>query len=202
MSSNDSTRKTLIVAFSLCIVCSVFVSAAAVMLKPVQEVNKALDRKRNILAAAGMLVEGKSVEEQFAEVSTRVVDLRTGKFADDIDPATYDQRKAAKDPAQSTRLPRSRTWPRSPDGSTTRWCIWSRTAQASSTKSSCRFVATACGRPCTALSPWKPMPIRWPVLVSMNTAKHPAWVVKSITHAGKPSGPAKRSTATARWQLA
>jgi Na+-transporting NADH:ubiquinone oxidoreductase subunit C len=104
VSSNDSTAKTLIVAFSLSIVCAIFVSAAAVMLKPVQEVNKALDRKRSILAAAGMLQEGKSVEEQFAEVSTRVVDLRTGKFADDVDALKYDQRKAAKDPSQSEKL--------------------------------------------------------------------------------------------------
>lgn len=105
MSSNDSTVKTLVVAFSLSIVCAIFVSTAAVMLKPVQEVNKALDRKRSILAAAGMLEEGKSVEEQFAQVSTRVVDLRTGKFTDDIDAQKYDQRKAAKDPSRSQKLP-------------------------------------------------------------------------------------------------
>ena len=105
MSDNDSIRKTLIVAFSLCIVCSVIVSAAVVMLKPVQEVNKALDKKRNILAAAGMLVEGQSVEEQFSRVQTRVVDLRTGRFADDtVDSAKYDQRRAAKDPGMSEVL--------------------------------------------------------------------------------------------------
>lgn len=105
MSSNDSTRKTLIVAFSLCIVCSVIVSAAVVMLKPVQEVNKTLDRKRNILAAAGMLVEGKSVEEQFSHIHARVVDLHTGKFADEaVDSDNYDQRKAAKDPGLSEAL--------------------------------------------------------------------------------------------------
>lgn len=105
MSSNDSISKTLIVAFSLCIVCAVFVSSAAVMLKPAQEINKTLDRKRNILAAAGMLDESKTVEEQFSQVSTRVVDLRNGKFADDdVDPDKYDQRKAAKDPAESIKL--------------------------------------------------------------------------------------------------
>ncbi len=104
MSSNDSIKKTLIVAFSLCIVCSVVVSTAAVMLKPAQEVNKTLDRKRNILAAAGMLEEGRSVEEQFSQVTTRIVDLRTGRFTDDMDAARYDQRKAAKDPAQSEPL--------------------------------------------------------------------------------------------------
>jgi len=104
VSSNDSIRKTLIVAFSLSIVCAIFVSAAAVMLKPAQEINKTLDRKRNILAAAGMLDEARSVEEQFAQVSTRLVDLRTGKFVEGEDPARYDQRKAAKDPSKSVEL--------------------------------------------------------------------------------------------------
>jgi Na+-transporting NADH:ubiquinone oxidoreductase subunit C len=104
VSSNDSIKKTLFVAFSLCIVCSVIVSTAAVVLKPAQEVNKTLDRKRNILAAAGMLQEGKSVEEQFEQVTARVVDLRTGQFTDEVDPAEYDQRAAAKDPDTSERL--------------------------------------------------------------------------------------------------
>lgn len=104
MSSNDSIKKTLLVAFSLCIVCSVIVSTAAVLLKPAQEVNKALDRKRNILAAAGMLEEGKSVDEQFSAISTRVVDLRTGKFTDEVDPAEYDQLAAAGTPSASTDL--------------------------------------------------------------------------------------------------
>ncbi len=104
MSSHESTSKTLLVAFSLSLVCAVFVSAATVMLKPVQEVNQALDRKRNILAAAGMLVEVRSVEEQFSQVSTRIVDLRTGRFSDDEDPLKYDQRRAAKTPSQSEKL--------------------------------------------------------------------------------------------------
>lgn len=104
MSSNDSISKTLIVAFSLCIVCSVIVSTAAVVLKPEQEKNQTLDRKRNILSAAGMLEEGSSVEEQFSKINTRVVDLRTGQFTDEVDPASYDQRAASKDPAMSDKL--------------------------------------------------------------------------------------------------
>ena len=104
MSSNDSIKKTLIVAISLCFVCSVIVSTAAVMLKPAQEVNKTLDRKRNILAAAGMLDDSLGVEEQFAQVTTRVVDLRNGRFTEDVDPTRYNQRKAAKDPAESEQL--------------------------------------------------------------------------------------------------
>ena len=104
MSSNDKTSKILLVALSLCLVCSVIVSTAAVLLKPAQEANKSLDKKRNILQAAGMLVPDISIDEQFASVNTRVVDLRTGKFTDDVDPERYDQRKAAKDPEQSLKL--------------------------------------------------------------------------------------------------
>ncbi|MFO7553136.1 MAG: Na(+)-translocating NADH-quinone reductase subunit C [Haliea sp.] len=104
MSKNDGIRKTLLVAFSLCIVCSVVVSTAAVLLKPAQEANKTLDRKRNILAAAGMLEEGVSIEEQFAQIQTRVVDLRDGRFTDAVDPASYEPVKAAKDPSRSMNL--------------------------------------------------------------------------------------------------
>jgi len=104
VSSNDNPRKILLVAVLLCVVSSVFVSTAAVLLKPAQEANKSLDMKRNILAAAGMLDPERSVEEVFAGVSARVVDLRSGKFATDVDAAEFDQRQAAKDPAQSEAL--------------------------------------------------------------------------------------------------
>jgi len=97
---NDSVKKTLTVAFALCLVCSVLVSAAAVVLKPMQEANKALDKKRNILQIAGLMEEGKTVDELFTQIETRVIDMTTGEYAADIDPLTYDQRKAASDPKQ------------------------------------------------------------------------------------------------------
>jgi len=67
-------------------------------------VNKLLDLKANILASAGLLQEGVSIETQFEQISTRVVDLQTGEFTDAVDAATYDQRKASKDPALSMAL--------------------------------------------------------------------------------------------------
>lgn len=104
MSSKDTISKTLIVALLLCLVCSMVVSGAAVLLKDAQVANKSLDLKRNVLAAAGLLQEGVSVEEQFKQVTTKVVDLRTGKFTDAVDVSKYDQRKAAKVSSTSTRL--------------------------------------------------------------------------------------------------
>ena len=58
---NDSTQKTVIVATLLCLVCSVLVSGAAVALKPIQEQNKALDKKKNILQIADLMEEGKTL---------------------------------------------------------------------------------------------------------------------------------------------
>lgn len=89
----------------VCAFCSVLVAGAAVVLRSPQEINKLLDRKRNILMAAGLLTEGKSVDELFANIDAKVVDLATGEYATGIDPQTYDQRQAAKDPTQSVEIP-------------------------------------------------------------------------------------------------
>ncbi|MBU2885140.1 Na(+)-translocating NADH-quinone reductase subunit C [Gilvimarinus agarilyticus] len=107
MASNDSIKKTLIVTILLCIVCSVVVSTAAVLLRPVQEKNKSLDFKRNILAAAGLADEASSqgVEVVFSDrVKTRAVNFDKGTFTDEVAVAEYDQRKASKDPARSEDL--------------------------------------------------------------------------------------------------
>lgn len=103
MANKDSIAKTLTVALLLCIVCSVVVSGAAVSLRPMQVANKDLDRKRNILLAAGLYEPGQSVDQQFEVIQTRIVDLDKGTFID-IDPANFDQRKAAKDPSRSIEL--------------------------------------------------------------------------------------------------
>lgn len=103
--SNDSIGKTLGVALALCIVCSVVVSTAAVMLKPAQTANKLLDFNRNIISVAGLQEEGKSVDELFERVTTKLVDMETGRFTEVPEGAErYDQRKASKEPSRSTAL--------------------------------------------------------------------------------------------------
>lgn len=104
MASQDSVGRTLTVALLLCIVCSIVVSTAAVSLRPMQQANKELDKKRNILLAAGLYNESMSVDEQFEKISTRIVDLSSGTFVDGVDALAFDQRKAAKDPALSQAL--------------------------------------------------------------------------------------------------
>lgn len=102
--ANDTVQKTIMAALALCVVCSLVVAGAAVTLKPLQDANKSLDKKRNILAAAGLLKEDIGIEEQFSQITTKVVDLRTGRYSTDIDQASYDQKKAAKDSSRSKAL--------------------------------------------------------------------------------------------------
>ena len=101
--NKDGLTNTLIVAIGICLVCSIVVSGSAVGLRPIQQVNKELDRKQNILRAAGMLgvdatvsEDGRSVSELFSEFEVRAVDLDTGAYVEDVDVALYDPVKAAK----------------------------------------------------------------------------------------------------------
>ncbi|MDH3281793.1 MAG: Na(+)-translocating NADH-quinone reductase subunit C [Gammaproteobacteria bacterium] len=102
--SNESRPKTIFVAVALCLVCSIIVSMAAVFLKPQQLANKALDKKHNILEVAGLMQEGKSMEELFAGIEAKIVDLQTGEYVTDLDVSTYDQRRAARDPSQNVMI--------------------------------------------------------------------------------------------------
>ncbi|MEN9897855.1 MAG: hypothetical protein RLZZ66_1504 [Pseudomonadota bacterium] len=101
---NDSLEKTIAIAVSLCLVCAVFVSMAAVALKPLQVSNKELDMKKNILDVAGLLQENTDIEKAFAEkIEAKLVNLESGDYAEG-DANAYDQRKATKDPAQSIAI--------------------------------------------------------------------------------------------------
>jgi Na+-transporting NADH:ubiquinone oxidoreductase subunit C len=103
--SNDSIGKTLTVAVLLSLVCSIIVSSAAVILKPLQEKNELLYKQKNILSAAGLLSPGQNVANQFSKIEKRIVDIKRGEFVtEDVDVENYDQRKAKKDPKRSVTL--------------------------------------------------------------------------------------------------
>ena len=110
-SNKDSLRNIFIIAIFLCLVCSVVVSGLAVSLKPMQQLNKELDQKKNILRAAGLLAagsdvgaDGRSVEEMFTDFSVRAVNLDTGEYTDAVDVDTYDPIRAATDSSVSMGL--------------------------------------------------------------------------------------------------
>ena len=98
-------------ATAVCLVCSIVVSTAAVALRDRQDRNKVLDRQTQVLVVAGLLEEGQktspeNVEHLFGDnIRIRVVNLATGEYDDSVDAATFDQRKATKDPAASHVAP-------------------------------------------------------------------------------------------------
>lgn len=109
--NKEGLRNVLLVAVSVCLVCSIVVSSAAVVLKPRQVANQEYDQKQNILRAAGMLeqgrnvdAQGRTVDELFSEFEVRAVDLRTGEFTDEVNPGDYDPIRAAKSAQTSTNL--------------------------------------------------------------------------------------------------
>ena len=104
MNNNDTIRKTLIVAVSLCLVCSALISFSAVELRDLQEANKTLDKQSKILSAAGLLDEDTDVTELFQSIDARIVNLETGEFDSEISLTEYEESAFSRNPATSIEL--------------------------------------------------------------------------------------------------
>lgn len=104
---NDNPVKTLGVAFGVALVCAVLVSSTAVLLKPLQQANQERERQRHILEIVERLpgVEKLFETTEGRRIEAQVIELSTGNVARGIDPATYDQRRAAMDPQLSVTIP-------------------------------------------------------------------------------------------------
>jgi Na+-transporting NADH:ubiquinone oxidoreductase subunit C len=83
----------LILAF----VCSALVSGAAIGLRPMQEANRQIDQKKNILRAAGLYDSKIPVNTVFSAIETRIIELATGEYipTNQISPESYNQLKAS-----------------------------------------------------------------------------------------------------------
>ena len=83
----------LVLAFA----CSALVAGAAVGLRPMQEANRQLDQKKNILRAADLYDKNKPVDTLFSVIETRIIKLSTGEFIPEsqVSPESYNQLKAA-----------------------------------------------------------------------------------------------------------
>jgi len=117
----NSNSYIVMFAAAVCVGCSFFVSVSAVVLKSRQQNNVRLDKQIKVLQVAGLVEESESlgpdeIQERFdARIQAVLIDMETKERADDvdIDPATYDQQKAAakngipvpKNPAGVTNLP-------------------------------------------------------------------------------------------------
>lgn len=106
-SNKDSFGRTLFVVVGLCFVCSVFVSTAAVLLRPIQIENKLLDKQKYILEAAGLtqaneapMAKAEVLETYSKYVVAKLVDLKTGDWVEG-DADSFDADKASRDVANS-----------------------------------------------------------------------------------------------------
>lgn len=98
----ESTAKTIGVAFVVCVVCSVLVSVTAVSLRGIQEANKAFDKQKNILVAAGLVAGDErpskaEADEKFQQIQSLVINTKTGDLVPDKDANAIDWLKAAKE---------------------------------------------------------------------------------------------------------
>jgi Na+-transporting NADH:ubiquinone oxidoreductase subunit C len=109
--SSDSTKKTIIVALGICLVCSILVSSAAVALSKIQNENKELDKITNILSAGDLLVEGKPVREIYSKsVMSLLLDLNTGEvvpkenYTEELNVENFNIKDIAFDPQLSSAI--------------------------------------------------------------------------------------------------
>ena len=106
MAERESAARSFYTVLLLALVCSALVSGAAVGLRERQEANRRLDQQKNILQAAGLYQPGDDIEKKFAAVEPRVVRLADGLLLppEEMDPAEYDQLRAALQPGSSRKL--------------------------------------------------------------------------------------------------
>jgi len=108
--NNDSPQKALLVVFLVALVCSILVSVASVTLKPIQQRNQLVERSRNVIALTGLVENGISLStdeilEAVDRLDIRVLNIDTGTFADEINPAEFNAHAALNDPERSIAIP-------------------------------------------------------------------------------------------------
>lgn len=112
MAKQHSIGYTILFAGLICALCGAVVSSSAVMLQERQEINKVIDRQKQVLLVLGLIqADGQYSNKEINELFTKhirpvVIDRKTGKIAQDIsDPAAFDQAEAAANPATSIEAP-------------------------------------------------------------------------------------------------
>lgn len=112
MSARNPITYTLAFSAAVCVVCAVLVATAAVTLRDRQAANAELDRRRNVLVAAGVVQEGQAVppaeiNDRFEDFEVAAVDMRTGEEDPSFQIAGYDARRAQGDAQRSQPAPRN-----------------------------------------------------------------------------------------------
>jgi len=104
MKNNDTFSKTLLVAVTLCLVCSTLISFTAVGLRDIQDANKELDKQTKILSAAGLLNNNLNISDLFKSIEVKMVNLETGLFDESIDSSTFNEGSFSRNLDTSIKL--------------------------------------------------------------------------------------------------
>ncbi len=107
---NDSILKTLLVAFVVCLVCSLVVSVSAVSLRDTQRENALNDQRIKILKAAGLYNATINIKDEFNKLDAFFINFNTGEMLkefEDLDINTYDQIASTRSSELSSPVPTS-----------------------------------------------------------------------------------------------
>lgn len=94
--NKESTVKTFLIVFVLCLICSIFVAGVTVSLRGIQEKAKALDKQSNIVLVSGLKYDPDRDDagEIFKNhIETKLLNLATGEYVTDPEiknPEDYD----------------------------------------------------------------------------------------------------------------
>ncbi|MDT8319308.1 MAG: Na(+)-translocating NADH-quinone reductase subunit C [Xanthomonadales bacterium] len=108
--NRDSPSKAVMVVLIVAVVSSALVAGVVTVLRPIQLENQLLERARHVLQLTGLIAQGElpgedRMLELYRRLDIRMVDLRGGSFEADMDPASFDARRAANDPERSVAIP-------------------------------------------------------------------------------------------------
>ncbi|UCF63115.1 MAG: Na(+)-translocating NADH-quinone reductase subunit C [bacterium] len=110
--SAERRSKIIAVALGVCIVCSILVSTAAVVLNAKQEENKKIEKIKNILIAGNLYEKGKDVKEIYnSKVEGTIIDLESGqkldesKYNEELNVETFDIKDLAGSPQYGKIIP-------------------------------------------------------------------------------------------------
>jgi len=108
--ARDTPLRALVTLVLTAAVCSFFVSASVVLLRPIQLNNELLKRSGNVLVLTGLLPPAEQVDDGrllalFKSLDARVFDIDEATPETQIDPWTFDARAAAADPDLSAAIP-------------------------------------------------------------------------------------------------
>jgi Na+-transporting NADH:ubiquinone oxidoreductase subunit C len=104
---SENPIHALLIVLGVAVVCALLVSVSAVKLRPYYVANLEAYRVAQLESIIGAL-SGTPYALAAKNLESRVVDLETGRYSERLDAATFDARREAANPDESTLIPPDR----------------------------------------------------------------------------------------------